>query len=66
MTVVAITGVSGCLGRNLLQQLEVDSDIVAVIGIDIEPPPTVPSSKLTFVRQSITESFEELCSACTR
>jgi nucleoside-diphosphate-sugar epimerase len=44
---VAVTGVSGYLGRRLLALLEDDPGVERVIGVDVVPPAD-PSSKLEF------------------
>jgi UDP-glucose 4-epimerase len=38
--VVAITGASGFLGRNLIGVLEEDASIARIVAVDVEPPPT--------------------------
>lgn len=59
MTVVGVTGISGCLGRQLLQQLEVDPDVSSVVGIDLVAPPD-PALKLSFYPQDVARPFGEL------
>mgnify|MGYP001447293744 CR=1 FL=1 len=59
MTVVGVTGISGCLGRQLLQQLEVDPDVSAVVGIDLRPPPD-PTLKLSFYAHDVSQPFGQL------
>lgn len=59
MTVVGITGVAGCLGRQLLQQMEVDPDISGVVGLDLKPVPD-PALKLSYYQRDIAQPFAEL------
>lgn len=59
MATVAVTGISGCLGRNLLAQLEVDPEVDTVIGLDRAPPPESSSAKLVFERRCVSEPFAE-------
>lgn len=60
MSVVAITGVSGYLGTNLLGQLEVDEEVEAIVGIDREPLPLEAGDKLSFLRHDLRESLGDL------
>lgn len=59
MTVVGITGVAGCLGRQLLQQMEVDPDISGVVGLDLNPVAD-PTLKLSFYQRDVAQPFAEL------
>ena len=58
-TRVAITGISGYLGRELAAQLDVDSSILSVIGLDIAPF-VPPSPKTRFFRRSVEAPFADL------
>lgn len=60
MSVVALTGVSGGLGRNLLMQLEVDPEVSRIVGLDVAPPPPIEARKLVFVHHDVTEPFAHL------
>jgi UDP-glucose 4-epimerase len=51
---VALTGVSGYLGRKILKRLEQDERVGAIIGIDIKNPPD-QSDKLFFHPMDITD-----------
>jgi UDP-glucose 4-epimerase len=52
---VAVTGVSGCLGRRLLGLLDQDPDIEKVVGIDLKDPPF--SLKLEFHRLDVRDAL---------
>jgi nucleoside-diphosphate-sugar epimerase len=39
---VAVTGVSGLLGRRVLRDLRADGEVERVVGIDTDPPPATP------------------------
>ena len=59
---VAITGISGYLGTQILKLLDKDPDVKTVVGIDIKPP-NFASGKLKFhsmdVRQPMAEIFTQ-------
>jgi UDP-glucose 4-epimerase len=59
VTVVGVTGIAGCLGRQLLQQLEVDPDLSSVVGLDLRPVPD-PALKLSFYQRDVSQPFGEL------
>ena len=59
MATIAVTGISGCLGRNLLAQLEVDPEVDLVLGLDVAAPPP-GARKLVFARRCVGEPFAEL------
>ena len=48
MKSVAITGISGYLGTEILKLLDQDRGVEAIVGIDIRPP-NYSTSKLKFV-----------------
>ena len=56
---VAITGVSGYLGRRLLQRLEEEEGVERIIGISRNPPRHA-SSKLSFFSRDVRESFRDI------
>ncbi len=56
---VAVTGVSGYIGAQLLRRLAAHPGVEAVIGIDTRPP-VAPPAKLTFLQRDITQPFESL------
>jgi UDP-glucose 4-epimerase len=47
MTTVAVTGASGAIGRALLERLDADRRVTALVGIDVDAPP-MPVAKLDF------------------
>jgi nucleoside-diphosphate-sugar epimerase len=55
MSVVAITGISGYLGRRLFGVLDADPSIERIVGIDVEEPANV-SSKLDFHRVDVRDA----------
>jgi len=59
LATIAVTGISGCLGRNLLAQLEVDPEVDLVLGLDVAAPPP-GARKLVFARRCVGEPFAEL------
>lgn len=56
---VAITGISGYIGRRLLSRLSGTDTIEKIIGIDIKPPAT-NSTKLKFYQHSISEPLDNI------
>src|SRR5262249_19901498 len=57
--VVAVTGISGLIGRELAFQLEADDEVEKVVGIGVAPF-DVPSDKFVFVQRSVTEPFADV------
>lgn len=58
--VVAITGISGYLGRSLAKCLQDDPRVARIVGVDTQPLP-LSSGKLQFHQRSVTEDgLEEL------
>lgn len=51
---VAITGISGYLGTQILKLLDQDKDVETVVGVDIKPP-NYSTSKLKFVSRDVRE-----------
>jgi len=62
MKSVAVTGISGYLGTQILKLLDQDKDVETVVGIDVRPP-CYSSEKLKFysmdVRKPMTEIFSQ-------
>lgn len=62
MKSVAVTGISGYLGTQILRLLDQDKDVQTVVGIDIRPP-AYSTEKLKFhsmdVRKPMTEIFAQ-------
>lgn len=56
---VAVTGVSGYIGAQLMARLAAHPSVEAIIGVDARPPRQSPP-KLTFVRHDITKPFDGL------
>ncbi len=56
---VAITGISGYLGTEILKLLDQDKDVEAVVGIDIRPP-NYSTSKLKFVSRDVREPMIDI------
>lgn len=56
---VAITGVSGYIGRQLLARLDAHPQVEAVVGIDARPPEG-ESRKLRFFLRDITRPLDDL------
>jgi UDP-glucose 4-epimerase len=54
MKSVAITGISGYLGIQMLRMLDQDNEVETIVGIDIKPP-KYSSHKLKFYQQDIRE-----------
>ncbi len=48
MTTVAVTGVSGLVGRRLATQLDRDEDVDRILGLDVEAPRGLSCPKLQF------------------
>lgn len=59
MRTIAITGISGYIGNQLLQRLNKQDSVETIIGIDIKPPRTA-SSKLRFYSRDICEPFSDI------
>lgn len=57
--VVAITGASGFLGRNLIGVLEEDASIARIVAVDIEPPKTA-GSKTRLYEVDLTQPGAEV------
>lgn len=58
---IALTGISGYLGRVLLPLLEQDDTIERVVGIDSRPLPVRPSEKVQFYLKNVRDpALEEL------
>lgn len=51
---VAITGISGYLGTQILKLLDQDKDVETVVGIDIRPP-SYSTGKLKFISRDVRE-----------
>lgn len=58
---VAITGISGYIGSQLLGRLAAHPDAEAIVGIDTRPPASLPP-KLGFHRRDVTQPLGELFS----
>ncbi len=56
---VAVTGVSGYIGAQLMRRLAAHPGVEAVIGLDRRPP-LDPPAKLTFLQRDITQPFDDL------
>ncbi len=54
---VAISGSSGFIGSRLVAALTHDSDVEAIVGLDLNPP-RESSPKLTFVKQDVTRPMD--------
>ena len=60
MRSIAVTGVSGYLGRLLLWRLDDDPSVEQVVGLDVKEPPARCARKLVFYRQDINEPMGPL------
>lgn len=58
---IAITGISGYLGSQLLKRLAAHPDVERIVGVDARPP-TVQSPKLAFFQRDITRPIADLFS----
>jgi len=56
---VAVTGISGYLGTQILRLLDRDKDVETVVGIDIRPP-AYSTEKLKFYSQDVRQPMDEL------
>jgi UDP-glucose 4-epimerase len=56
---VAITGISGYLGIQMLRMLDQDREVETVVGIDIKPP-SFSSSKLKFYPQDVRQPMVDV------
>ena len=56
---VAITGISGYIGNQLLQRLEEQEEVESIIGIDLRAPSSA-SPKLKFYPRDIREPFADV------
>ena len=56
---VAITGISGYLGTQILKLLDQDKDVEAIVGVDIRPP-NYSTSKLKFYSRDVREPFIDI------
>jgi len=56
---VAITGISGYLGTQILKLLDQDKDVEAVVGIDIRPP-NYSTGKLKFISRDVREPLIDI------
>ncbi|MDC3379118.1 NAD-dependent epimerase/dehydratase family protein [Planctomycetota bacterium] len=59
MSVVAITGIAGGLGSQLLMQFDVDDDIETVVGFDVTAEPRLHSPKLEYLQRKATDALED-------
>ncbi len=59
MKSVAVTGISGYLGTQILRLLDQDEDVETVVGIDIRPP-AHSTDKLKFYSQDVRESMDDI------
>jgi len=60
---VAVTGISGLLGKALLPLLESDPEVESIVGIDVAPPPNSP--KLSIVRSDVrSPAIKEALQGC--
>jgi len=56
---VAITGVSGYLGIQMLKMLDQDKEVETIVGVDVKPP-GYSTPKLKFLHQDIRESLVDV------
>ncbi len=56
---VAVTGISGYLGTQILKLLDKDPSVKTVVGIDIKPP-SYPSAKLQFHSMDVRKPMGEI------
>jgi UDP-glucose 4-epimerase len=56
---VAITGISGYLGTQILKLLDQDKDVESVVGIDIRPP-NYSTGKLKFISRDVREPMIDI------
>jgi UDP-glucose 4-epimerase len=56
---VAITGISGYLGIQMLKMLDQDREVETIVGVDIKPP-AYSSTKLKFYQQDIREPLADI------
>jgi UDP-glucose 4-epimerase len=56
---VAVTGISGYLGIQILKQLDQDKEVEIVVGVDIKPP-GYSSSKLKFYSRDVREPLADI------
>ncbi len=56
---VAITGISGYLGTQILKLLDQDKDVETVVGIDIRPP-NYSTGKLKFISRDVREPMIDI------
>jgi UDP-glucose 4-epimerase len=56
---VAVTGISGYLGTQMLRLLDQDKDVGTVVGIDIRPP-AYSTEKLKFYSRDVRESMDDI------
>lgn len=59
MRSVAVTGISGYLGIQILKQLDQDKEVETVVGVDIKPP-SYSSSKLKFYSRDVREPLADI------
>lgn len=59
MKSVAITGVSGYLGAQMLKKLDEEKEVETVVGIDIRPP-SYSTAKLKFYSRDVRESLIDI------
>lgn len=59
MKSVAVTGISGYLGTQILKLLDNDKDVETVVGLDIRPP-TYSTDKLKFYSQDVREPMSDI------
>jgi UDP-glucose 4-epimerase len=56
---VAITGISGYLGTQILKALDQDNEVETVVGVDIKPP-NYSTTKLKFYSQDVREPMADV------
>jgi UDP-glucose 4-epimerase len=56
---VAITGISGYLGTQILKLLDQDQDVETIVGLDIRPP-NYSTSKMKFYSRDVREPFIDI------
>ena len=57
---IAVTGASGYVGTVLIRQLVEREDVHSILAIDVRAPSQPPGSKVSFVRQDVSEPFPGL------
>ncbi len=59
MKSVAVTGISGYLGIQMLKMLDQDQEVETIVGVDVKPP-GYSTPKLKFLHQDIRESLVDV------